>query len=565
MNSIPSHELSTDPVVLGIHALSHDAGAAIVSSNGMWSISEERLTRKKYEGRFPESAIKCVLKVSGVNDLKNVDLVVLDHLGGTSGETIQILREVGYRGEVVPIRHHDAHAASAFFVSPFDDAAILIVDAAGSWGEDTEPGKSPHYLHTLQERMHEVQTTYRGNNNYFTMIRSTPTSQNHRLGIGFFYAFACMFLGFSDLDGGKLMGLAPYGGRRELFNKPIFINYEGDLLAEGEKDFYDPDTWDYYGKKYFRGITPRKKDEPIVQKHAEIAWYVQDETEQAMLILAHDLYRTTRCENLCMAGGVALNSVTNYSILQNTPFKNLFIQPAGNDSGIPLGCALYGYHVLKGHPRQFIMEHAYLGMSYTDAEIKAAIPDAAGIRVSTPGDVPARVAEAIADGKIVGWFEGASELGPRALGHRSIFADPRRPEMKDILNEKVKHRESFRPYAPSALEEHSEEYFELSTPSPFMLLIAPVRQEKRTIVPAITHVDGTARLQTVNRKHQERFYRLIEHFYQKTNIPLVLNTSFNVAGEPIVETPQDAVNCFLNTQMDALLLGQYFLEKISGS
>ncbi|MEW6202722.1 MAG: carbamoyltransferase C-terminal domain-containing protein [bacterium] len=563
MKSNYSKKASADDlVVLGIHALSHDAGAAVVTPKGMWSISEERLSRKKYEGRFPESAINAVLKASGVIDLNNVDLVVIGHLGGTAIETTDILRQIGYHGSVVPIRHHDAHAASAFFVSPFDDASILIVDAAGSWGEDTEPGKPSHYLHIVEERMHELQTFYRGHNNSFTTIRSTPSSANHRMGIGFFYAFACMFLGFSDLDGGKLMGLAPYGGRREVFTKPIFINCEGDLIAEGDRNFYDPETWEYYGKKYFRGVKPRKKEEPVVQKHAEIAYYVQKETERAMLLLAHNLYRMTRCANLCMAGGVALNSVTNYLILKETPFENLFVQPASSDCGIPLGCALYGYHVLKGQPRQFLMEHAFLGLSYGEEQIKAAIPAGAGIRVSTPGDITACVAEAVADGRIVGWFEGASELGPRALGHRSILADPRRPEMKDILNERVKHREPFRPYAPSVLQEHSQKYFELSAPSPFMLLIAPVHLDKRTLIPSVTHIDGTARLQTVGKEQPGQFRQVIEHFYQKTDIPLILNTSFNVSGEPIVETPQDAVNCFLNTQMDALLLGRYFLEKI---
>lgn len=547
--------------VLGIHGLSHDAGAAVVSERGMWAISEERLSRVKYEGRFPEASIKYVLEASGAGGLDAVDLVVVDHLGGETGEALRLLAGMGYRGETATVRHHDAHAASAFFVSPFDDAAVLVVDAAGSWGGDAPAGRTPHYLHTLQERQSELQSTWRGTGSRLTPIRSTPATKNHRFGVGFFYAFACMYLGFGDLDGGKLMGLAAYGGKRDLFPKEIFEEFEGEILAEGDRDFYDPATWEYYGKKYFRGVAPRAKDGEILQKHAEIAAYVQRETERAMLILADRLHNATGCGNLCVAGGVGLNSVVNSRIMKETGFSGLFAQPASSDCGVPLGCALHGYHVIQGRERHLRMDHAFLGREYTDAEMERAIPAGVGLDVSAVENAPAAAADMIAGGAVVGWFDGASEYGPRALGHRSILADPRNPEMKEILNTRVKRREGFRPYAPAVLEERAGEFFELPGASPFMLLVAAVREEKRAALPAVTHVDGTARVQTVTRAREPRFRELIERFGDATGVPVVLNTSFNVAGEPIVETPADAVNCFMSTEMEVLFLGKYLLRK----
>lgn len=547
--------------VLGIHALSHDSGACLITPGGITAISEERLSRTKHEGRFPDASIEYVLKAAGLSGPEEITHVYYDHLNRKSEEVRRELEARGFGGKSFAIRHHDAHAASAFFVSPFDDAGILVVDGGGSWGDETNPGEPAHYLHGAAEGTHELQTLWRGTGTKLTLIRRTVATPSHRMGVGFFYAYACMHLGFGDLEGGKLMGLAAYGGQKPIFTKPIFTECDGEWLAEADRDFYLPENWPYYGKKYFRAVPPRLKSDPILNKHAEIAHYTQSETERAMVAMAAALHTGVRSENLCLAGGVALNSVANRKIMDGTDFKSAFIQPGSNDSGIPLGCALYGYHVALGAPRGFRMETAFLGRGYSDGEIEAALKDITGCEVSRPADILEQTAAAIDDGKVAGWFEGGAEIGPRALGHRSILADPRRAEMWDYLNREVKHREPYRPYAPAVLLEYAGEYFDPADDSPFMLLTATVKPERRAHIPAVTHVDGTSRLQTLTKKRNGRFYDLVAAFHRRTRVPMVLNTSFNLAGDPIVESPADAVKCFLNTKIDLLILEDFLVRK----
>ena len=316
----------------------------------------------------------------------------------------------------------------------------------------------------------------------------------------------------------------------------------------------------------FGDVPPRPKHESIQQVHMDLAWLVQDSLESAMLELARNAHALTRADAICMSGGVTLNCVANQRILAETPFGAGYFQPACSDTGIPLGCALWGAHVVGGRDRFWTMDHAFLGPLWSAAAHEEALDLVAGesVRVTHYDGLEAiadATAKLMSRGKILGWYQGRSELGPRALGHRSIVCDPRRPRMKDILNEKVKHREFFRPFAPAVLEERANEYFDLAWPSPHMLLIADVRPEKRKEVPAITHVDGTARVQTVGADNAA-FRALIEAFDAWASVPVILNTSFNVAGEPIVESPSDAVRCFLGTELDGLALGNVLVEKV---
>lgn len=548
--------------ILGLHVTGHDTGACLIAREKIYNISEERLSRKKNDGRFPHASIQYVLEGGGLSGLHHVDLIVVDYSDNSTHKGIEEIKRRGYKGNIMPIRHHDAHAASAFFVSPFDDAAVLVVDGIGSWGKDMPPGEKPHYLHTLQDAMTEVQSVYRGTGDELTLMRRTVTTDKYGMGVGAFYAMATMYLGFGELEAGKVMGLAAYGNGHVPFNEDLFTNFGGELLIEtGNKKFDAPENMSYFGRNFFAGVPSRKSSEPLKKGHAAIASFVQRQIQDAMLLLAKNLHDMTRSPNLCLVGGVALNCIANRAILDESGFKNVFIQPASSDTGIPLGCALYGYHVLCRMPRKFFMKDAFLGREYSKSEISRALKNCGGVSYSYPKEALRCAAEYLAEGKIIGWYEGKSELGPRALGHRSILADPRNPKMKEKLNRDVKRREPFRPYAPAVLEEHAAEYFDLSVKSPFMLLSARVKEEKKNIIPAVTHVDGTARVQTVNKKDNLRFYNLIREFYKLTDVPVLLNTSFNVNGMPIVETPEDALDCFLKSGIHYLVLEDFLVKK----
>lgn len=556
--------------VLGVHGLSHDAGAALIAGERVRSISEERLTRRKHDDAFPQRSIAYLLEDAGLT-LDQIDLVVVDHLDGKAAPTLAALRELGYGGEAVAIRHHEAHAASAFLCSPFQEAAVLVVDGGGSFGEDCNPGARPHYAQVFEPRMYEAQSLYRGAGSALHLARRTILTHDHPFGIGYFYEAVTRYLGFGSFGGGKTMGLAPYGTGALRAAEPIFRNYEGDIVVAGDGPSVELEALLRYRDRYFGGVAPRAPGEEIGQAHMELADLVQRELEEAMLALAHHAHGVTGSRNVCLAGGVALNCVTNRRILDETGFEHGFFQPACSDAGIPLGCALWGAHVHLGRPRFWTMRSAFLGREYGAEAIDRAIARTLETsartqplsvrRFESSHEVADAAARLMSKGRIVAWFQGAAELGPRALGNRSIVCDPRRPNMKDVLNERVKHREYFRPFAPAVLAERCGEYFELSRESPHMLLIAPVRSEKRREIPAVVHVDGTARVQTVSREDNPRFRELIERFEHWASVPVILNTSLNVAGEPIVETPEDALACFLGTAIDALAIGDVLLEK----
>ena len=451
-----------------------------------------------------------------------------------------IRRHLNYEGQVLFIEHHMSHAASSFLVSPFKEAAILSIDGVGEWAtatygagrdRDIEIMKEIHFPHSL----------------------------------GLLYSAFTYYLGFKVNSAEyKVMGLAPYGEPRYLkeINELISVADDGSFKINMKYFAYD------YGltmtnKKFERlfGSPPRKPEDRLEQRHMDIAASVQRITETVVLKMANHLHKETGSENLCMAGGVALNCVANGRVIREAPFKELFVQPAAGDAGGAVGVASYIYHHINGNPRNFVWDHTYFGPGFSREEIRGYLDDiGAPYRQLDREKLLRTVASLIEEQKVIGWFQGRMEFGPRALGNRSIIADARNPENKDVVNLKIKFRESFRPFAPTVLEDRCRDYFELDRPSPYMLLVAQVREDNRTI-PSVTHVDGSARIQTVSRQENPLYYDLINEFYRQTGCPVIINTSFNVRGEPIVCTPQDAFACFMRTNMDFLVMADFLLDK----
>lgn len=564
--------MNKDIYVLGINAYTHDTSAALLRNGEIICMGEEeRFIRQKHTWGFPVRSIEFCLRKAGI-DFRQIEYVAFSFR--TSLGVRRIVRntiryfpraissaikegriwssryKVGKRvanlfnsGVVsyryVPVEHHIAHAASSFFVSPFEKSAIISMDAVG-----------------------EEVTTFLGYGEGHKIFTRVKVRFPHSL--GFLYNAFTIYLGFGlQGDEGKVMGLAPYG-------RPTYIDFFRRLVRTDGKGGFSLDLsfFDFhysmekiYGDKLIKVLGPaRKKGEDLKDRHMDIAASLQLRLEEVGIELARYIREDTGCQYLCLAGGVSLNSVMNYKILKQAGFRDIFIQPAAYDGGTSLGAALYVYHYILGNRRRSWMREPCLGPSFSDGEIEN-ILRMSKIRYIKSNNVARDAARFISQGRILGWFQGRSEIGPRALGYRSILADPRRPDMKDILNSCVKFREGFRPYAPSVLEEDAHVFFESSSPSPYMLLVFDVKKEKRALVPAITHVDGTARVQTVNRATNPLYYSLIEEFKRLTGIPMVLNTSFNIMGEPMVQTPQDALRCFFSTGMDVLVMGNFIIEK----
>lgn len=553
--------------ILGINCFSHDTAACLIQDGRVVAFAEEeRFNRDKHTKAFPDLAIAYCLQEGGIS-MDQVDAVAFAHRAGTdfgrgawdalkrgapkrlaaqayvdlnlARKQRDFVRRWGYRGRVFNVGHHQAHAASAFFASPFDEAAVLTLDRGGDFLSATLGHGRDHHLRTMAE------------------VRN-PDS------LGEVYTALTWYLGFHpNSDEGKVMGLAPYGRDRLAHQFRDLIRFTPDGLFKVNLSWfaYQRESKVPLGRRFLQRYgAPRKPGSELTELHEDLAYAVQDLTEEAGLHVTRALHRLTGSKNLCLAGGVALNSVMNARLLHETPFEHVFIQPAAGDAGNALGAALWAWHQEMGQPRTWAMEHAFFGKAWTEAEHKEVLASRK-LPFKEVADPSAEAARLLAEGKIVGWFQGRAEVGPRALGARSILADPRRAEMKDIVNAQVKHREGFRPFAPSVLHERGPEYFEGYYPNPFMLLVLPIREEKRGVIPAVTHVDGTGRMQTVQRHENEAYYRLIEEFEKRTGVPVVLNTSFNLMGEPIVHRPEEALNDFLNTGMDALLLGPYLLEK----
>ncbi len=585
--------------VLGISAYYHDAAACLVRDGRIVAAAEEeRFSRKKHDSGFPRHAIDYVLREAGIS-VRDVDIVgFYDKPVLKFGRILETFADVaprglrawmhfgpswvrdrlwvadhvrkglgGYEGPLLFAEHHESHAASAFFPSPFERAAVLTMDGVGEWATSSVgvgEGNDVRVLHELR----------------------FPHS------LGLLYSAFTYWLGFRVNSGEyKVMGLAPYG-------EPKYVQ----TILENLLDLRDDGSFrlnlDYFGylttlrmtsRRFDRlfGAPPRAPESPLTKLHMDVARSIQVVTEEVMLRMARWAHRETGMKHLCLAGGVALNCVGNGRVLREGPFDDLWVQPAAGDSGGALGVALTLWYRYLGNPRAVdgrndAMRGSYLGPAWSDEEIGAFLEtEGAPHEMVAEDELADRVAELIDTGNVVGWFQGRMEYGPRALGGRSILGDPRSGEMQTRMNLKIKYRESFRPFAPSVLEERAAEWFELDRKSPYMLLVAPIHESKRlppapgdaaltgldrlrsqrAVLPAVTHVDLSARIQTVSRDVNPRYWALLRAFERRTGCPVLINTSFNVRGEPIVCTPGDALRCFRRTGMDYLVLGTRILAK----
>ena len=585
--------------ILGISAFYHDSAAALVDDGRIVAAAqEERFTRVKHDSRFPSRAVAYCLREAGIGP-GEVDYVVFyekpllkferlletyiayaplgfrQFLAGMPvwlKQKLHLPREMdksldhAYKGRYIFTEHHESHAASAFFPSPFEEAAILTMDGVGEWATAS-----------------------------FGVGRGNRVEVTHELhfphSLGLLYSAFTYFTGFKVNSGEyKLMGLAPYGEPRyydAIVNELIDLKPDGSLRLNMEYFAYCHTM--VMTNRRFEGLfggPPRRPEGPLTQREMDLAASVQAVTEEVVLRAARHVHERTGMKDLCLAGGVSLNCVANGRILRETPFENVWIQPAAGDAGGALGAALFVWHQLLDNPRQVDgrdMQHAsLLGPAFGDDEIRGFLEATQASYHSFDDEqvLIARVAELIDEGKVIGWFQGRMEFGPRALGSRSIIGDARSQEMQSIMNLKIKFRESFRPFAPCVLREDVGDYFEMrpQEDSPYMLLVAAVREDKRvnsqppsqgleklrarrSVVPAITHVDYSARVQTVDAERHPRLHRLITAFKQRTGCPVIINTSFNIRGEPIVCSPEDAYRCFMATNMDVLVLGNHVLFK----
>jgi carbamoyltransferase len=554
--------------LLGITCNIHESSAALVKDGILVAAAEEeRFTRRKHDSRFPAASIAYCLREAGIS-MREVSYAGFywqpwkgllkrawwlaryfpaslqtfrggKRWRGSVGTLLSHLavpfrlRRMGFRGKFYFIDHHLSHAASAFLVSPHHAAAILTIDLCG---EDC------------------TMLVARGSGHRIAPLRRSYLPNS----LGIFYAALTQFLGYrANADEYKVMGLAAYGRPRFAGSFGGMVGFENGCLTNENSWFaFHTGGANCYSSRFPAEFGPPCPDENHVEgeHYKDLAASGQKVLEDRLLEIAAWCRENTGESHLCLAGGVALNSVANGRLLDARIFDSIWVQPASSDAGCSLGIPFYIWHQILGHPRGFVLEHAYWGPEYSDSDMQRAIASG-GLKSCRADDVERETARLLAEGRVIGWFQGRMEWGPRALGNRSILADPRRADMKDIINAKVKFREPYRPFAPSVLEENVQDYFEFSGASPFMTFVCRVRQEWKGSLPAVTHVDGTARIQTVSRRHNPSYWRLIDEFRDLTAIPVLLNTSFNVKGEPIVCTPDEAVRCFLQTDIDYLVLG----------
>ena len=558
---------------LGISCYYHDSAAALLKDGHVIAaVEEERFSRKKFDDGYPKMAIDWCLNECAISP-KQIDSVAfydkpilkferlldnyiavaprgmysfLDTIPKWLHKRLWIKNEIknhlkDFKGNIIFPEHHMSHAAYAFYTSQFDESAILTIDGVGEW-TTASFGIAKN---------NKIQLT-------------NDIRWPHSLGL--FYSAFTYFLGFKVNEGEyKLMGLSSYG-------KPKYYDLIKENLIDVKNDGSIHLNMKYFAFTYDKvmtnenfaqlfGIPPRKEGQKTEQIHYDIGASAQKVLEDVMLKIVNHIYLKTKMKNLCMSGGVALNGVANYQILKNGPFDNVHIPPSPGDGGSAVGCAQYLYFVhnnkkriIENNHSKLIQENVYVGPSYNDEDIIKFL-DSNNIKYEKfeKQSLLKKTAQLISTGNIVGWYQGKMEWGPRALGNRSILADPRNASMKDILNEKIKHRESFRPFAPSVLEEYASDFFDIDIPSPYMLMVAKVK--KPEIIPAVTHVDGTGRLQTVSNDANPLYYDLINEFYKITGVPVIINTSMNVMGEPIVNTPEQAFQMIVKTDMDCLVMG----------
>jgi carbamoyltransferase len=546
--------------ILGLGGSHHDFCACLVEDGRVVSaVEEERLTRVKYAYGLGPRLQRClagdyVLNEGGI-DASDLDLIVANDL-------LNNVYALRYRDRVSWIGHHLSHAASTFYTSPFPTAAVLVMDGRGS--ESNHDGV----------RRSETITSFVGDESGLRTVHAIQgrlgvaartMDEPYEDSIGWMYEAVAKSIGLTTTGAvgapGKAMGLAPYGTASYVDELATFYQ-----LRDG--DFRQSHAQQTALQAFIAAELARAgQGQSADEVRADFAFAVQANTERIVLELARWLHRRTGEKRLCLAGGVALNSVTNFKILEETPFEEIHIVPAAGDNGTALGAALHGHYAIAGNlwsPSAAAFS-PYLGREYGAEEIEAAIrPYVDKIRVERPARPFDRVAAELADGAVVGWFQGRSEIGPRALGNRSILADPRDPGMKDRINAKVKHREPFRPFAPVVTHARQAEFFTSDVPAHYMLLVPQVRDFARSLIPSVTHVDGSARLQTAVPELNPRLCALLDAFDRRTKVPVLLNTSFNDNEEPIVETPADALRCFLRTDLDQLVLGDLLLHKADG-
>ena len=565
---------------LGISCYYHDSAAAILKDGHVVAaVEEERFSRKKFDDGFPNMAIDWCLREAGIRP-EEIDSVAfydkpvlkfdrlldnyiavaprglysfLDTIPKWLHKRLWIKDDIkkhlkGFKGEIIFPEHHMSHAAYAFYTSPFKESAVLSIDGVGEWTTTS--------FGTAQDNSIKLTDDIRW-----------PHS------VGLFYSAFTYFLGFKVNEGEyKLMGLSSYGKPKYydlILKELIDVKDDGSIHLNMKYFAFTYDkvmTNDKFSELF--GISRREKNEKTEQTHFDIGASAQKVLEDVVLKMANHIHKKTQMKNLCFGGGVALNGVANYNLLKNGPFENIHIPPSPGDGGSAVGCAQYLYYIHKKNKRiietdqaKRIRENVYVGPQFDDEEIKYFL-DSNKITYQKfdRQSLLQNTAKLISDGKIVGWYQGKMEWGPRSLGNRSILADPREAKMKDILNEKIKHRESFRPFAPSILEEHTTDYFDIDIPSPYMLMVTSVKQPDK--IPAVTHVDGTGRLQTVSKQANPLYYDLINEFYKLTDVPVVINTSMNVMGEPIVNTPEQAYNMIKKTDMDYIVMGNNLVSKL---
>ena len=564
--------------ILGINSAYHESSACLLEDGKIVAaVEEERFTRQKHAkparvdnpDDLPVHAINYCLRQAGITiadvdhigfslspqlRLKNTefgDAVEQNSWGSKAGETVffrklllvpEKLRALGFKGKFSWIEHHVCHAASAFYPSPFEEAAVLTVDGIGEISSTAFAYGNGRKLKTLEEILY-------------------PHS------LGFLWEKICKFMGYTDYDACKVMSLASFATPerfRYAFERLVQPAPEGRFTVAN--DLLNFRVEEYAALEELFRVKRREKGEPLEPVHYEIAASLQEVTNELVLHLVNYIHEKTGSENLCMAGGVVLNCVTNTIIYERGPFRNLYIQPAANDAGTAVGAASFIWNAVLGNEERAVVEHPYLGTSFSDEEIEQALRQG-GLVYERVENIEAVVAELLSRKKIVGWFQGAMEFGPRALGNRSLLADPRDAEMQGILNTRIKHRETYRPFAPSILAEEADKWFEIRKPTPasdFMLMAYPVRPEQQDAIPAVIHVDNTSRIQTVRKENNARYYKLISEFFKLTGVPIVLNTSFN-DNEPIVSTPQHAVETFKHTEIDYLAIGDFLIDRMKQS
>ncbi|OMP30946.1 carbamoyltransferase C-terminal domain-containing protein [Mangrovimonas sp. DI 80] len=561
-------------VILGLNYYFHDSTACIVKNGKLVAaIEEERLNRDKHTRNFPMLSIDRCLKIAELNynDIDHIAVSIkpTHNLGKKITHSLTNLKTIkpfinhelvhgynkqksfwnwfGYHWDskksgpqVHFIQHHFSHAPGSFFVSPYKEAALLGIDGSGEWATTWLGYGKDNEVYCLGQ-------------SYF------PHS------LGSFYEAVTQFCGFrTSYDEGKTMGLAPMGDPEvflEEVNKIVSVDPDGQLKFDLSYFNYQNMSWKRCSEKFFKIFgEPRQKDQPFQKHHMDVAAAFQRVLENKVLEICDILYEKTKAKHLVISGGVSLNSVMNGRIVRESPFDDIYVMPAAGDNGTAIGAAYYLYNGLLKHPRTFVHLDPYVGTSYTNSDIEKVLKGAK-LPYETHEDICDIAAKLLEEGKIIGWFQGAMEIGPRALGSRSILANPAYPDMKDKINSEVKFREAYRPFAPSAIVEAKNDFFDLEVEAPFMLKICNVLKDKQSVIPAVTHVDGSARLQTVNKELHPRYYELIKKLGERTGVPVVLNTSFNIQGEPVVESPQDAIRCFFSTGLDYLVIGDFLISK----